>query len=597
MERLFGGSETNQKTIIGHPAGLFILFFTEMWERFSYYGMRALLVLFLTSTIGEASDPESLVNPGWGWAEQRATDLYGWYTMLAYLTPIIGGYIADRYLGFKNAIAIGALIMTLGHGFMGLETLPTFYLGLLLLIVGNGLFKPNISSVVGMMYPDGSDKKDGAYTIFYMGVNSGAFLGILLCGFVGEQISWSYGFGLAGIFMFFGMLQFWFARKIFGQIGDAPSRKQIESKEKKAAVSDEEKENIVPFTKLDSVWLALGCLLAGIWIVTGVYRVIVLESLLPNENWNYVLVLGSIFFFLVLVVSRLVRYKRIERDRLIVIAVLSFFTIFFWFAFEQAGTSMTIFAEKYTMRKFTTELGANIFRYSNAILTFIPLVILSVVLGALASKIIKKFPLTIIFTGISFAAIWVIATYMVYLQFSSVELEVPASWFGVLNSFFIITFAPVFSRIWTRLTKTSYNPSGPIKFAIGLMLLGIGFLILAWGGSSIPQGAKAASVGMIWLMLAYLFHTLGELCLSPVGLSYVNKLSPKRLVGFMFGIWFVATAVANKLGGFVAGSMEEIAKENSISTFFFGIALAILIAASILIALNKILVRLMHGEK
>ncbi len=219
MEFKFGGSATNQKTVLGHPSGLFVLFFTEMWERFSYYGMRALLVLFLVA---------SLMEEGWGWERAEALVLYGWYTGLVYVTPILGGLIADKLTGYRNAVIIGAFLMTLGHAAMALEVFsdPFFYLGLGLLIIGNGLFKPNISSMVGQLYKNQGKEKDAGYTIFYMGINAGAFLGILLCGYIGESVGWHYGFGLAGVFMFFGMLQFYFAQKIFGRIGLSPKGTQ-----------------------------------------------------------------------------------------------------------------------------------------------------------------------------------------------------------------------------------------------------------------------------------------------------------------------------------------------------------------------------------
>ena len=211
MENVFNGSDLNQKTIFDHPSGLFVLFFTEMWERFSYYGMRAILVLFLTA---------SLLDEGWGWERKDAMILYMWYTMLVYFTPLIGGILADKLLGYRNAVIIGAFLMALGHASLAFESMEQgfFYLGLILLILGNGLFKPNISSIVGQLYKPDDSRIDGAYTIFYMGINAGAFLGILLCGYLGEKVGWHYGFGLAGIFMFFGMLQFFFAQNIFGSI-------------------------------------------------------------------------------------------------------------------------------------------------------------------------------------------------------------------------------------------------------------------------------------------------------------------------------------------------------------------------------------------
>ncbi|NNK40482.1 MAG: peptide MFS transporter, partial [Winogradskyella sp.] len=293
MEFKFGGSETNQRTVLNHPSGLFVLFFTEMWERFSYYGMRALLVLFLTAAI--------LGDGGWGWERSEALVLYGWYTGLVYITPIIGGFIADKFMGYRNAVVLGALLMTLGHASMALEVTadPFFYLGLGLLIVGNGLFKPNISSIVGQLYKTQGKEKDAGYTIFYMGINAGAFLGILLCGYIGEKVGWHWGFGLAGVFMFFGMLQFYFAQKIFGRIGLSPK----DTQDFDDAVEDslEKVEDTV-------------------------------EEVLEEAEKSHV-----------------------TSDRLKVIGVFAFFTIFFWWAFEQAGGSMTIFAADYTDRIFVGE--------------------------------------------------------------------------------------------------------------------------------------------------------------------------------------------------------------------------------------------------
>ena len=417
MEFKFGGSEANQKTVLGHPSGLFVLFFTEMWERFSYYGMRALLVLFLIS---------SVLDEGWGWDRSEALVLYAWYTGLVYITPIFGGLIADKIMGYRNAIILGALLMTLGHGSMALEgfAAPFFYLGLGLLIVGNGLFKPNISSMVGQLYKGDGDQKDAGYTIFYMGINAGAFLGILLCGYIGEKIGWHYGFGLAGIFMLFGMLQFYFAQTIFGDIG--LTSKNIEN-------SNQVKE--------------------------------VVASPLPND----------------------VDSAKVTKDRLVVIGVLAFFTIFFWWAFEQAGGSMTIFANDYTDRVLTGD-GAATFKIFNTLLTIIPMIIITWVLSMLFKQTFSKYSLSNILLGTSFVIIWGIVIWMLQREWVSESSEVPASWFGILNSFFIIAFAPLFSKIWA----SKLNPTGPVKFALGLILLGLGFGVLAYGSLEIPLGAKTA---------------------------------------------------------------------------------------------------------
>src|SRR5690554_3908018 len=315
--------------IMGHPAGLFVLFFTEMWERFSYYGMRALLTVFLITEIAKG---------GWEWTNADAMQLYAWYTGLVYLTPLLGGILADKFTGFRKAILIGALIMTLGHASMAFELVsPTFfYAGLIMMIFGNGLFKPNISSMVGNLYPDSSSKKDAGYTIFYMGINAGAFLGMLLCGYIGEKVGWHYGFGLAGLFMLFGMLQFYFGQKIFGIIGLEPKR-LIPTDIEEITDDSDEKE--------------------------------------PAAH--------------------------IVRDRLVVVGVLMVASMFFFFAFEQAGGSMTIFAKDYTQRVLEGNTGT-IFKWVDAILTIFPILIVSWVLYGLGKKIFKAYPLTIIFTAISF---------------------------------------------------------------------------------------------------------------------------------------------------------------------------------------------------
>lgn len=527
---------TNQK---GHPPALFILFFTEMWERFSYYGMRALLVLFLISSLTEG---------GWGWERKDALQLYGIYTGLVYLTPIFGGLIADKILGYRNAVILGALIMTIGHASMAVESSAFFYLGLGCLIIGNGLFKPNISSIVGQLYTDNEKKKDAAYTIFYMGINAGAFLGILLCGYIGEKISWSYGFGLAGVFMLFGLLQFSFAQKIFGRIGLSP-RKQ------------KEYDNINEIGSADPN-------------VVNVAENRAFQK--PMEQTKKQ--------------AKDQEDPHVVRDRIIVISVFAFFTIFFWWAFEQAGGSMTVFAEDYTDRALSGS-SATTFKTVNTLLTVVPMIILTVVLANLFRKTFAKYSLSNIFLGTSFLIIWGIVIWMLIREFKSDATEVPASWFGILNSFFIISFAPLFSKIW----ESRFNPSGPVKFAIGLILLGIGFAILAYGGNTIPQGAKTASVSMLWLILAYLFHTLGELCVSPVGLSYVSKLAPVKLVGLMFGIWFIANFIANYTAGLTGSFIDDITNKHSISYFFLIFTFIPIAAGLIMLALNKMLKKKMHG--
>lgn len=570
----FFGSEYNQKTILGHPVGLFILFFTEMWERFSYYGMRAIFVLFLVSKIEDG---------GFGWERSDALVWYAWYTGLVYATPLIGGWIADRYFGYRNAVIYGALLMTLGHVALAFEMFPTFVLGIGLLIAGNGLFKPNMTPIVGQMYPEGSPLKDGAYTIFYMGVNAGAFLGIAICGYMGENVGWNLGFGLAGVFMFFGLLQFKFGQGVFGDLGGKPDK--LSPKE----IAEKFGETEVPFTNGDRNMLIGSIIL----LVSTVVALNVIE--LENPFYMIPIALPFIVWTVIFLLRRMNKYPTIERDRLKVIGILAFFVIFFWLAFEQAGGTMTIFARDYTDRSLATGSGQLTFQVLSLVLTFIPMAILTWVLVMLGKHLVKPFPLTILFTSISFVIIWGIIIWINYNNFYNENLEVPASWFGTLNSFFIISLAPFFSWMWVKLSGSPINPSGPIKFALGLFLLGMGFVALVIGASEIPQGAKTASVSMIWLVIAYFFHTVGELFLSPVGLSFVNKLSPMRLMALMFGVWYLANFVANTAGGIIGSYIDKITEVTSMSSFFMIFVISSFAAALALVLLNKPLKKLMHG--
>lgn len=576
----FGGSDTNQKLVLGHPSGLFILFFTEMWERFSYYGMRALFVLFLTS---------SLMDSGWGWPREHALALYGTYTSLVYLTPIIGGWIADRIIGYRWAVIIGALIMTLGHASMAIEVHPFFmYMGLFLLVAGNGFFKPNMTSIISEMYEGHEDKKDGAFTIYYMGVNAGAFLGIMLCGYIGEKVGWSWGFGLAGIFMFFGMLQFYLAQHIFGKLGLKPNKDIKE--EKKIPVGDK----LNPFTKFDLLLVIICSVIGLTWIIDDPVSVIGGTSIF---NFSYgglsggtIMIIAATALFFLLLIMRIVRYTPVVRDRMIAVAIFAFFTVFFWAAFEQAGGSMTIFAKDYTNRVLLGN-SAIIFNVFNTFLTIVPLGIISWVIWKLFQQTFSSYPSANYALACSFLIIWGIVIWMLFKEFSTPNTEVAASWFGILNSFFIISFAPLFSKLW----ESKYNPSASVKYALGLSLLGLGFGALAWGANGIPQGAAVASVSMAWLILAYLFHTLGELCLSPVGLSYLSKLVPARMIGIMFGIWYLAIAIGNKTAGTMGSKIDAITNEYSLS-FFFLIFLIVPVAGGILmLILNPLMKKLMHG--
>ena len=570
------------KTVIGHPAALFVLFFTEMWERFSYYGMRAILVIFLTGAIlGD--------NPGWGWSSSSALSLLGTYAMFVYLTPLVGGWLADNKIGYRNAVVIGALLMTLGHASMALET-PTFlYVGITLLVLGNGFFKPNMTSIISKIYEGRDNKKDGAYNIFYMGVNAGAFLGIMLCGWVGEKQGWSFGFGLAGIFMFLGMIQFYYAQPLFGEIGDKPKNKINNKKTESKSL-----EKLNPFLPVDYVLILIFICSALIFIINDP-----LSKIGGIDTFNFTIggMGDSLFFalialisFVVLLIVRIPRYTVIVRDRMIAFTIFSFFTVFFWAAFEQGAGSLPIYTRDFTNRILEGDF-ALIFKIVDLLVTIIPLFIITYVLYSLIKTTASKILFSNITLAFSFLIIWAIVIFKLYSEFQSSETEVPITWFAILNSLFIIIFAPLFTKWW----DSSYNPPASVKYFLGLALLGLGFGFLAFGARNIPSGAETASLSMMWLVLAYLFHTLGELCLSPMGLSYLSKLIPARMIAFMFGVYYLAIAIGNKLAHYIGGDIENITQEYSLSGFFLIFTVIPIFLGLLSLLLHPLLKRLMHG--
>ena len=573
--------------VLGHPAGLFVLFFTEMWERFSYYGMRAILVIFLTGAIAGN-------NPGWGWDTSAALSLLGTYALFVYLTPIVGGWLADNKIGYRMAVVIGALLMTLGHASMAIET-PTFlYIGIALLIVGNGFFKPNMTSIISKMYAGKDEKKDGAYNIFYMGVNAGAFIGIMLCGWVGEKIGWSYGFGLAGIFMFLGMLQFYYAQSIFGSLGDKP--KKIESNTTNTTSKNKTEEKLNPFSMLDYALIVVFIVSALIFIINDPLSKI---GNINTLNFSIAGMSDSLFFalvaaitFIILLIVRIPRYTRIERDRMIAFTIFCLFTIFFWAAFEQAAGSLPIYTRDFTDRILEGTAGS-IFKVIDLLVTVIPMVVITYVLVKLFNKTFNKISLSNIILGISFLIVWAIIIYKLYIEFQATETEVPITWFAILNSLFIIIFAPLFTKLW----DSKYNPPASVKYGLGLIIMAIGFGFLAFATKDIPLGAKTAKLSMIWLVLAYLFHTLGELCLSPMGLSYLSKLVPARMVAFMFGVYYLAIAIGNKLAHYIGGDIEKISQESGLSYFFLIFTIVPIALGLVSFALHPLLKKLMHGVR
>ena len=590
--------------VIGHPAGLFVLFFTEMWERFSFYGMRSLLVLFFMAPLAKG---------GWGWEQGTASSLFGTYVGLVYLSTMLGGYFADKIIGFRWAVVVGATLMTLGHFSMAFESTFSIYLGLTLMVFGNGFFKPNMTSIISEMYKNHIEKKDGAYTIFYMGVNSGAFFGILLCGYLGEKVGWGYGFGLAGVFMFLGTLQFWLSQNIFGDIGLVPVKKELQVID----INDTDKR--VPFPMWQSVMIGASALLGMLWLINAPATKISKGSFnifnfgLFGLSGNTVAILSALIIFLILVGYRLTQYSKTTREKLIAVLFFAIISIFFWAIFEQSPNSLTVFAKKYTNRVLTGD-SSLVFLIFNSLLTLVPLIIINWVMLQLFKKTFKTYKVASLILSFSFVIIWGLALWMLtkdyytagYLSLSDATLsflkidkvtipltEIPATWFSTFNSLFIITLAPLFSKIW----ESKYNPTANVKSGIGMILLGLGMVAVAYGSKDIAAGAESASVSMIWLILVYLFHTMGELCISPVGLSYVSKLVPTRMIAFMFGVWYLAIAIGMKGAGMFGESVERIANEKGISYFFSMLAIVSFVLAAFAILMQPVIKKLMHGVR
>ena len=485
---------------LGHPKGLFVCFATEMWERFSYYGMRALLILYLTKH--------------WEFSDTTSYLIYGAYTSLVYIMPVFGGMLADQILGSKKAVTYGAILLVFGHLGMTVENSEqVFYLSLALIVSGVGFLKPNISTMVGALYDEGDPRRDSGFTIFYMGINIGAFTATLLCGYLGEQVGWAYGFGAAGIGMLFGLIIFLWGQKYLEGLAEPPSKKYLEK---------------VPGLK--GITYEYWAYMSGILMVVATWFLVQNSQLVGQLLGGF----GVVFIGAWLLYA-LFRCDPEERDRLIVVGILILFSLIFWALFEQAGSSLNILTDRGVDR---------------------------VIFG------------------------W----------------EVPASMFQSLNAGFIFTIAPLFAMLWIALAKRNMEPSTPIKFSIGIILVGFGFLALVYGMKS----SESLQTGVIWIVLIYLLHTLGELCLSPVGLSSVTKLSPQRIVGFMMGMWFFASAAGNYVAGLIAKATASESSGNSSEIFdniqkqsfmdvYTDVGLMAIGCGILLAVITPILKKLMHG--
>ena len=493
---LVPGNPSSSRTFFGHPPGLFVLFFAEMWERFSYYGMRALLVFYLTKH--------------WLFSDEKAGVIYGAYTALVYITPVLGGYLADRYLGQRKAVLFGAVLLTFGHLLMGFEgsggedaaALNIFWLALAFIIVGSGFLKANISVIVGLLYPRTDVRRDGAYTIFYMGINLGAFIGSLLCGYLGETYGWSYGFGAAGFGMILGLLVFIWGKPYLMGRGEAPDPAKLLSK--------------VGGIRFEYLIYATGVAAVGIvwWLVQNQSVVGVLLGIAGASLVAYVLL------------TAVVKLTPEERDRIFAAMFLIIGSILFWALFEQAGSSLNLYTDRHVDRA-----------------------------------------------------------------------GVPASVFQSVNAIYIVLLAPVFAALWTFLGRKGLEPSAPAKFGLALMQLGLGFLVLDWGARAVGLGNATP---VIVLFALYLLHTTGELCISPVGLSAMNRLAPAHMASLIMGTWFFASAIGNFAAGLIAAatgseaaSGEGAAKETVLAVYS-QIGWVAIIVGVVVLAISPLFKKLMH---
>lgn len=490
------------KEILGHPRGLATLFFTEMWERLSYYGMRAILILFMV---------DQMQNGGMQIDDLTATAIYGIYTAAVYLVALPGGWIADRLMGAQRAVLAGGIVIMCGHFVLAIPGQNAFFLGLLLVILGTGLLKPNVSTIVGSLYPPGDERRDSGFTIFYMGINVGGMLGPLIVGGLGQSAAygWHWGFGAAGVGMLFGVIQFWKTRKYLGSAGLYP-----------ASSGDAEKDAVS--RRRGWIGVAIGMAILAYFVIAGLTGAMQYDPVKIAQKTTYVIIgMVAVYFTYVFAFGRL---DSAEKKRVVVIIALFLGISMFWSGFEQAGSSLNLFADRYTKLDFG----------------------------------------------------WI---------------TIHSSFLQSVNSLFIIIFAPFFAWMWVWLARRNLNPSTPFKFGLGLIFLGIGFSMMIIASKIVASGELALPT---WLILTYLFHTFGELAISPVGLSATTKLAPQRYLGQMMGIWFVGAALGNLIAGQVAGDFDA----NDLAAFpgqYWQIVMTVSGAGIIFIALSRPIRKLMGG--
>lgn len=497
------------KSFFGHPRGLATLFFTEMWERFSYYGMRALLVLFMVA---------SVENGGLGLDDKTSGAIYGLYAMLVYLLALPGGWIADKLLGLRKAVFYGGCIIALGHILLALPFVESFFLGLLCIVIGTGLLKPNISSLVGQLYPlDQQAKRDAGFSIFYMGINLGAFTSPFITGYLGENINWHYGFAAAGLGMIFGLIQY---KATEHYLGDAGAEPTLEG-------TDEEKARTQKRVRL-ILWITV--ILLAVFVLLMITRMITVSPVLIAQASSVIILSTVILYFgYTLVFEKLTPD---EKKKLIVILILFFFSAVFWAGYEQQGSSLNLFAKRYTDRE---------------------------IFG------------------------WLM----------------PAAWLQTAPPIFVVIFSMVFAWLWVWLSKRNLDPSTPVKFSMGLLFTALGFGVMMWASLRvIADGVVGPEASPGWLILTYLLHTFGEICLYPVGLSAVTKLTPRKLGGQMMGIWFTSLAFGNLIAGLFAGEFDEnaIGANPQLLVDLFWTTVKVIAGAGILILILSKPIRKLMGN-
>ncbi len=515
-----------EETLFGHPKGLFILFFAEMWERFSYYGMRAILTLYMVTSATK------LFNPGLGWDIGNALALYGWYTMLVYVMSIPGGILADKFIGQKKAVMVGGLILVVGHGILAIETVWAFYTGLLLIIIGVGALKPNISTMVGGLYKQGDPRRDQGFTLFYIGINIGAFLSSLIVGAVGELIGWHYGFGLAGIGMLLGQITFVWGGKFLKGIGEPPSKDANKTKGEDSSFGA-----LLSNLIKSPVQLVITLFFGGVAIFLANYY----GS--GSDVYSYSalgIFLALVFGFLMMIYKDI---NAVEKDRFIVLIISFLIVIVFWGAFEQAGGLMNI----YTRDKI--DRVVSLFYIDFLFIGFI--VVLAIKSAIDLAKKKDTFKLFLSLTVV-LSVIYYILRF--YNQIFGNPYEIPASVFQSVNALFIMIFGTMVGGFWVLWAKWGKENSSIFKMAVGTIIMGVGFLFMAKASSAVHEyGDKAA---LVLLILAYLFHTIGELSASPVALSFITKVAPMKYVSIMMGVYFAATGLGNKVAGSIGESSQ-----------------------------------------